>query len=372
MAAVTGEVGVRLVVLQARLAHEARKARLNSISRNAGNERVSNAVVLSVGEDVGFASLNDGGVHHARRRSGAQRVGVEARVGSDAARDFATTVAERDRSAILSVTRQAPRGGLHRGCANGDLGHVAVLEAELARRGRSHEQRVVPGDLGGGVREFLQPSEIGEAAVADLGVEEERDFHRIVRADARRSAAAKTRNIACVDHRNGRSLRRGAFDKSLVEIRPPSRLEGQAREAGALDVRATNDFVARNLIVGGDGREHFERITTALLDVHDWKNERLLHNDGTVDGATVGPALKAVRGGDMPGASRGLAGFVGVEREVRNFLRLGHLGGEIDVGGRVVDGIATEDDERLDAARGECCADFLQLRHRARGGAGGV
>ena len=115
-------------------------------------------------------------------------------------------------------------------------------------------------------------------------------------------------------------------------------------------MRATSDLVTRHLIVGCQQREHFNRAATTLRVVKQRKNERLLNRDGAIDRATIAPALEAVRNWNIPMARRRLAGFVRVEREMHNILRLQHLRRKLKISRRVVEWIATEHDERVDCA----------------------
>ena len=51
-----------------------------------------------------------------------------------------------------------------------------LCDAQFFGRGRAHQGRIVPSELGHRVGPFLQPAAIGEAAVVDLRVGAENDF----------------------------------------------------------------------------------------------------------------------------------------------------------------------------------------------------
>src|SRR5690606_20495584 len=65
---------------------------------------------------------------------------------------------------------------LDRAPADRDSHEVAVLDAELARGGDADVGRVVPRQLAHRVRQLLQPGDVREPAVGDLGVDVEVDL----------------------------------------------------------------------------------------------------------------------------------------------------------------------------------------------------
>ncbi len=110
----------------------------------------------------------------------AEQVGVEARAGADLPAPRAS-VAEVQRDAVFGLAGQDDDGRV-------DLAAVErqgddVLGGELQPLGgrRSDQRGVLPGQLGQGLRQLLQPSVVGELAVEDRGIgAEERDQRRVV------------------------------------------------------------------------------------------------------------------------------------------------------------------------------------------------
>ena len=218
MADVAREIRVRLVVREVRLAHKDGQARLHAVGGHVADERVGDAVILRVGERVGAGRLRDRRLAAAERGARAQRIRVETSADRDAAGDIAAAVAKRDRRAVFRVAGQRPDGCVDGRASDGDLRHVALLEAELARGRGRHEERVVPGDLGRGVGKLLQPAEVREVAAGDLAVDLEADFE--LAAETGSGLAAEVGERARV-HRTRDRLPRGAFDGAAVEIAPP-------------------------------------------------------------------------------------------------------------------------------------------------------
>ena len=68
-----------------------------------------------------------------------------------------------------------PRGALHAPAVQAQLDHVLVVDAQARRGGRAQLDRVVPGELGERLGQFLKPAEIGESAVVHRRVGTEHD-----------------------------------------------------------------------------------------------------------------------------------------------------------------------------------------------------
>ena len=109
------------------------------------------------------------------RFGGAQAVGVEAHAGAGAS-GVRASVAEVQRGRAVHVAGLNEYRRVERAAFVRQLQQVAGLHAQAVRGGRTEERGVVPGELGDGLGQFLQPAVIGEAAIVNRGVGAEDDF----------------------------------------------------------------------------------------------------------------------------------------------------------------------------------------------------
>ena len=72
--------------------------------------------------------------------------------------------------------RHDPHRPLRRSPAPGDADHVLVADAQLLRRGRREQHRVVPGQLGDRLGKLLEPGVVGEPPVIKSGIGSELDL----------------------------------------------------------------------------------------------------------------------------------------------------------------------------------------------------
>ena len=103
-------------------------------------------------------------------------------VDADARADLAGSpapVAQKDRDRSVGLARHDPGRKLHGSAAITQLDDVFVLDTEPAAPGRADERGVVPGELGQGLGQFLQPAVVGPAAVPDRRVGTEEDLEAL-------------------------------------------------------------------------------------------------------------------------------------------------------------------------------------------------
>ena len=109
---------------------------------------------------------------------GPQTVDVDA----DARADLAgppPPVAQKNRHRSLGLARHDPGRKLHGFAAITQLDDVFVLDTEPLCQGRAEERGIVPGQLGQGLGQFLEPAVIGPAAVTDRRVGAEEDLETL-------------------------------------------------------------------------------------------------------------------------------------------------------------------------------------------------
>ena len=154
-----------------------------------------------------------------------------------------------------------------------------------------------------------------------------------------------------------------AFDPAIMQRLAPELLEVGASVL-LLPVGA-DEIISSRVGLPGEQRDEFQR----ALAVVERSDQRLDDADGAVVGAGIAPGFEFVRRADVPLAEFG--GFVLIEAVVhaqRNFAVLQSVG-EVQIGGRVVGGIAAEDDQQIDFAAvhvGDEIFDRLGLIDRIR------
>ena len=209
---------------------------------------------------------------------------------------------------------------------------IASGQLQLARSGRTDERDIIPGELGHRLRELLQPAVVGETAVVDREVRTEDQLQTALgrrgRGELRRRLTRSRRQHLDV------ALRRAARgQESIVQGAAPGRFEvgAQARLPCLAD-----EIVRRDVQTTRQGQQHFVHRARVVKRF----DERLHDAQRAVEGAGVAPALQEMRFRDVPLAQ--LGGLVGVQAEVHAPLHAAQHRPEVQVGGCVVDRVATQ------------------------------
>ena len=106
-----------------------------------------------------------------------------------------------------------------------------------------------------------------------------------------------------------------------------------------------HDVVAGTILARGHQAQHFERSSSA----EQGEDQRLDDAERASDRARVSPRFEVMRAGNVPGRLDRC--FVDRVPERDRLRDLRHARGEVEIGGGIEDGIAAQDDERLDRAR---------------------
>ena len=311
----------------------------------------------------------------------AQHEGVVADAGADAP-GAPAALAEGQRRHLLGVAGQHPHRREQAAPAGRGAHHVAGGQAQARRGARAELQRVVPGELGEGLRQLLQPAEVGVAAVAHRRVGQEHRGERGGGAAARRgrgagggrrrrggSAGVRRGGVGGRSGGGGSRGRRHGSGRRLRRPGRPHRLEGAAGDAAAAQavvpegleggvVGARRRRAARRRLapvaaqqgaavaqaVGGEQGVQLGR-RAAVVERRDG---RLQQRRAAVVGERVAPALLVVRERQVPVAQRRrLVGVeAGVDAQPGAAERLRHA----ERGGRLVGRVGADDDERADRA----------------------
>ncbi len=269
--------------------------------------------------------------------------------------------------------------------ADGDLDHVLALDAERPGGGRRHDGRVVPDQLGDRVRHLLEPGVVRVSAVDHLRAGRERDLERARAHGSRESDLADRRgDVGGVDgrrwSRRGRTRRDSHGQRAVplaLQVRSADR-HSVARRVVAIDLAIDEGAAPGEAVLGkrrganrrADGlvrrllgrvREQREQLDV-VAPVVERGDEGLLDADAPVERALVAPRLVRVGARDVPGAL--LARLVDEERRVHAEGHLRSLSAKPRSAGRVVDGVAPEDDERLDLVGGDRVGQRLEIGDR--------
>ena len=227
-------------------------------------------------------------------------------------------------------------------------GHLLAVEFEFDQvfgfdlhalgHGRTHQHRVVPGELVHRLGQFLQPAVVGELSVVDGGIAAEVDFDGL--GVGGRSASGKPAALGADRLRRERS----AFHPAIVQRFSP---EGVEIGAGVLLLPVgLHDFVAARCRPAGEHGDQFVR----ALAVVERRDQRLHDAHRAVVGAGIAPGLQIVRFVHVPLAE--FRGFVLIKPEMhaeRNARTLERVG-EAKIGGRIVGRIAAHDDQHVHLA----------------------
>ncbi len=273
------------------------------------------------------------------RRGRADRVGIEAGAVAHPAGARAA-VAQVKGDGAWRLPGQDPDGRLQLAAAVANLDHLLRLHAELRRRRRAEQRRVVPRELGVRLRKFLEPAVVGEPAVVDRRVGAKHDLEALARgADgAGVHGAGGQRLLGC----------RRAGHEPVVQRLAPELVEGRGvLQAAALLPVGAEDVGARlPRLLGHERADHLVGRPSAV----ERRDQRLNDGDDAVGRARVAPRFQVVRGRDVPLAER--RGLVPVQAVMD---RQPHLPGrqefaELQIRGSRVDRVALEDDQRIDLA----------------------
>ena len=242
------------------------------------------------------------------------------------------------------MARDDPCRGLHAAATEAELDDVGVRaeavaldgDPEAARGLRSHEGGVVPGQLGERLRHLLKPAVVGVAPIVDRWVGPERDLQPRLHRPRRGPGPISDRH-----RRRGRRDGRQARDNPVVQRAAPRGLEIAPHRLRA-------PVFAEEVVPGplGTRRERGQHLVGGLGRRIEGRDERLEKRHRPVDGARVAPGLEGMGLGHLPVTA--LGGLVVVEPEMDAERHLVHPGGEVEVGGRGEDRVASEDHEKGD------------------------
>ena len=165
-----------------------------------------------------------------RRARGANRVGVEPDPRAHLTRP-PSPVAQVRRDRLIRVTRHDPDRGLNFATFEAEFHHLPVLHPKALRGGQAEHGRVIPGELGQGLRQFLEPAIVSKLPVPNCGVWSEDDF----KAAALTVAGGRVLREPCAEighelHWLGRQSRPG--NHSLVEPGFPGRFKIRDQASG--------------------------------------------------------------------------------------------------------------------------------------------
>jgi hypothetical protein len=299
-------------------------------------------VLLGLGQEVRAAG---GGERRARRevrgRGGAESERVEPDSRADASR-LAPPVPQVQDERRVGHPGHAEDRDLERTPFRLDTHHVLVAQAVGGCGGGAHEQGVLPGDLGHRVRELLEPCVVRALAVLELRARHEEKI-RVPGAARERPGLGGERGEHPARRRDGDGSERAVGEEAIVENAVPAPLEVLLSEDAA--PRLLHDLVAGAVL---PAREKPDQLHVALAPV-ERQDQRLDHAERGAERARVAPRLEEMGARHVPRRER--AGLVHVRADVDELLDLAGCRGEVQLGRRVVGGVAAEHDQGLDAAR---------------------
>ena len=237
----------------------------------------------------------------------AQAVRIEADAGAGASGPGAA-VAQVQRDGAIHVARLHPHRRPQRAALVSQLAPCRRFPTAFSavRRRRAHDRGVVPGQLGDGLGQFLQPAVVGEAAVVDRGIGPEDHFQFAASASGLRGAAVMSLAV------NRRRLggQRRVRHHAIVHRAPPPGFEIRARVL-ARPV-AFDDFVRAACPARRSASAELRLRRAAVVERLD---QRLLDGDRAIEGARVAPGFQVMRLRQVPLADFG--SLVLVQAQVR-------------------------------------------------------
>src|SRR6266403_1259093 len=121
---------------------------------------------------------------------------------------------------LIGLAREEPDGSTHRAALVAQFHYLLVPEPKPLGGGRTEQGSVVPGELGEGFREFLQPAIIGKAAIPDCRVRTENQLQPLWGRIWLLSCKGRHTGTLCCPGRQGR-----ARHQAVMECRTPEAFE---------------------------------------------------------------------------------------------------------------------------------------------------
>src|SRR5580704_9844422 len=141
--------------------------------------RVHRLITLGGGEVVDVSGFADGhAAGEPRGGAGAERVSVESLGGADAAGALAA-VAEKNGDRVVGMAGLNPDGAGDFFAVQFKLDHVFRGNLQPVGHLGADQDRVVPGELGHRLGQFLQPAVVGKLSVVDGGVAADVELDRV-------------------------------------------------------------------------------------------------------------------------------------------------------------------------------------------------
>ena len=234
------------------------------------------------------------------------------------------------------------RGDFHRTRAQRDLDDAAGFDFQLTGHRRRNVRRIVPGELGHGLRRFLHPGIVGESAVADITGQK----HHF---KAWEGGGGDFRNRFGI-HRHFHFGEQTAGNHPVVQRLAPNAIGIGGRQR-RLPVVLHHRVALFDMAVGelrGDFNGRAPVVERSDLGLQD--------GGGAIGGAGVAPSLHRVGERQMPLGGRG--GFIHIGPQIDRGGHLRNGSGEVEVDRGRVGRIAAQDYQRIHLAGGNLLSQF--------------
>ena len=253
-------------------------------------------------------------------------------------RDLHPPVTERDAHRAVRLTRGNQGGSLDRPVAGRKLHHVPGGHAEFLRGVRTDQRGIVPRDLRGEIRRLLQPPVVGVTPVIQRAARNELDVQAAARWLVLRG---ECRGGSGVESQRGLGPR-GVGEETLTQKLGPLRLEVAATRRPGKGF--THQLRADRLFVAGQTIQNFH----FRHPVPQREDHRLHRADRAIRTTGIAPAFEVMRLRHMPLA--GGRGFVFVKSETHADRDAGKKIAEAQIGRRIVNRVAAQDEKVLHPA----------------------